>query len=134
MGGGGTWIASGQHPELKSAVTLAGHNITATGWDASARVSTVPTIMLNGATDTSILGGMNQTQNAYNTIPASTPKMMYIMNGEGHFSWGGPTTKGNASGRYVMAWEKTFLEGDERYRRFLLVRGPDAAVFETNVR
>jgi hypothetical protein len=32
-----------------------------------------------------------------------------------------------------MAWEKTFLEGDERYRQFLLVKGPNASTWETNV-
>ena len=133
MGGGGVWIASGKHPEWKSAVTLAGHNITATGWQASAEMSSVPTLMLNGGTDQTILGGLNQTQNAYAAIPDSTPKLMYIMSDLGHFDWGSPAAEGNAAGRYVMAWEKTFLEGDERYRPFLLEKGPNAQVWETNL-
>jgi hypothetical protein len=133
MGGGAVWIASGQHPEWKSAVTLAGHNITATGWQQSAAVSTVPTMMLNGGTDTTILGGMNQTQNAYATIPETTPKLMYIMSDLGHFDWGTPAAENNAAGRYVMAWEHTFLEGDERYKSIFLVKGPNAQVWQTNV-
>lgn len=133
MGGGAVWIASGKHPEWKTAITLAGHNITATGWDASARVSTVPTLMLNGATDTTILGGMGQTENAYNLIPATTPKEMYIMADLGHFDWGTPGAENHAAGRYVMAWEKVFLEGDTSYRSVLLTRGPNASTFQNNL-
>jgi dienelactone hydrolase len=133
MGGGGVWIASGQHPEWKSAVTLAGHNLTATGWDASARRSTVPTLMLNGATDTTFLGGLGQSEAAYATIPDSTPKILYVFSTLGHFDWGAPSAGFNAAGRYVMAWEKTFLEGDERYRPFLLEKGPLASTWESNL-
>jgi dienelactone hydrolase len=133
MGGGAVWIASGKHPEWKTAITLAGHNATATGWDASARVSTVPTLMLNGATDTSILGGQNQTQNAYALIPNSTPKEMYIMSDLGHFDWGTPAAEANAAGRYVMAWEKVFLQGDSSYRSVITTRGPNAAVWQNNL-
>lgn len=32
-----------------------------------------------------------------------------------------------------MAWEKTFLEGDERYRPFLLEEGPFASTWESNL-
>jgi len=134
MGGGGVWIASGDHPEWKSAVTLAGHNITATGWQQSARRSTIPTLMMNGATDLTILGGLGQSDSAYRTIPESTPKLLYVFGLLGHFEWGSPTAGGRAVGRYVMAWEKTFLEGDERYREFLLQRGPGASIWQTNLR
>lgn len=133
MGGGGTWIASADHPELKSAVTLAGHNATSGGALPSLG-SRVPTLMLNGATDVSILGGLGQSESAYNALPATTPKLLYVMALEGHFSWGTPRTNNNASGRYVLAWEKLFLEGDERYKQFLLERGPLATTFETNLR
>lgn len=133
MGGGGTWIATRDHPELKSAVTLAGHNATA-GGALTAAGSRVPTLMLNGASDVTILGGLGQSEAAYNAIPSSTPKLLYVMSGEGHFSWGTPRTNSNASGRYVLAWEKVFLEGDPRYRKFLLERGPRAATFQSNLR
>jgi len=133
MGGGGVWIASGQHPEWKSAVTLAGHNITATGWEASARRSTIPTLMLNGATDVTILGGLGQSEAAYDTIPDSTAKLLYVFSTLGHFDWGSPTAGFNAVGRYVLAWEKTFLEGDQRYRPFLLEKGPFASTWESNL-
>jgi hypothetical protein len=133
MGGGGTWLASRDHPELKSAVTLAGHNATAGGGLVSAG-SRVPTLMLNGASDVSILGGLGQSEASYNAIPNTTPKLLYVMTFEGHFSWGTPTTNSGASGRYVMAWEKLFLEGDTRYKKFLLERGPLASTFQSNLR
>ena len=59
-------------------------------------------------------------------IPESTPKLLYVFALLGHFDGGTPTAGGRAAGRYVMAWEKTFLEGDDRYRKFLTQRGPRA--------
>jgi len=135
MGGGGTWIASKAHADVvKSAVTLAGHNATAPGGAQVARGSTVPTLMLNGADDTTILGGQNQTPNAYAQIPESTPKLAYEMRGFGHFAWGTPKTNNNISGQFVMAWEKLFLEGDDRYKAVLSqIPHPNAKTFKTNV-
>jgi hypothetical protein len=133
MGGGGTWIATNDHPELKSAVTLAGHNLTAGGGLISIGTR-VPTLMLNGATDLTILGGLGQSEAAYSSIPESTPKLLYVIATEGHFSWGTPRTNNNAVGRYVLAWEKLFLEGDQRYERFLLERGPLATTWQSNLR
>jgi dienelactone hydrolase len=132
MGGGATWIVTADHPELKSAVTLAGHNLTA-GGSVGSLGSRVPTLIMNGATDVSILGGLGQSESAYEAIPNSTPKLLYVMALEGHFSWGTPATNNNASGRYVLAWEKVFLEGDQRYQRFLLERGPLASDFRSNL-
>lgn len=133
MGGGGTWIATKEHPELKTAVTLAGHNLTAGGGAAVSRGSKVPTLMLNGATDVTILGGLGQSEDSYDAIPDPTPKLLYVFALEGHLSWGGPSTNNNASGRYVMAWEKLFLEGDTRYKKFLLEKGPLANTFKSNL-
>jgi dienelactone hydrolase len=130
MGGGGTWIASNKDRTLKSAVTLAGHNATAGGAGIS-RGATVPTLMMNGATDNTILGGMGQSEGAYGAIAATTPKILYVMNGEGHFSWGTPRTNGNASGRYMMAWQKTYLLGDESYKSVLAEKGPKAAKWQS---
>jgi dienelactone hydrolase len=132
MGGGGTWIATAQNPTLKTGVTLAGHNATGGGAGVS-RASKVPTLMMNGASDVTILGGLGQSSGAYNAIPATTPKILYEMSGEGHFSWGTPRTKGGASGRYMMAWQKVYLEGEEQYKSILRVRGPSAAAWRSNV-
>jgi dienelactone hydrolase len=132
MGGGGTWIATAQNPGLKTAVTLAGHNATGGGAGIS-RSSRVPTLMMNGAADVTILGGLGQSSGAYNAIPAATPKILYEMAGLGHFAWGTPRTNGGASGRYMMAWQKVYLEGQEQYKAILRVRGPGAAAWRSNV-
>lgn len=131
-GGGGAWMASATHPELKSVVTLAGHNASA-GGGMIAAASKVPTLMLNGAKDSGAIGGAGQTQAAFKGMPADTPKLMYIVTGEDHLPWGTPAAHGNVVGLYVMAWEKTFLENDSRYKKLLLQKGPDAAEWETNV-
>jgi hypothetical protein len=36
--------------------------------------------------------------------------------------------------RYVLAWEKVFLEGDMRYYDFLLEEGTSASDFRTNLK
>jgi hypothetical protein len=100
---------------------------------AAPRLLAVPTLMLNGATDVTVLGGVGQSEAAYDTIPDSTPKLLYVLSTLGHFDWGTPTAGFNAVGRYVLAWEKTFLEGDERYRPFLLQEGPLASTWESNL-
>lgn len=126
MGGGGTWIDAAKNPNLKVAISLAGHNATA-GGATIARGTTVPSFMFAGATDTAILGGGGQSQAIYDTIPATTPKILYEMAAEGHFSWGTPTTNGNNLGRYALAWIKYWLEGDQRYKPILLKEGPGAS-------
>jgi dienelactone hydrolase len=133
MGGGGTWIDAAKHPELKSAISLAGHDATA-GGPSIATGTTVPSFMFCGAQDTPILGGGGQSQGVYNIIPATTPKILYEMANEGHFSWGTPTTTNSgALGRYGLAFQKVFLEGDERYRFLLLVPGPLNSAWMSNV-
>ena len=37
-------------------------------------------------------------------------------------------------GRIALAWLKVFLEGDERYRKFLLAEPQSASRFESNIR
>lgn len=131
MGGGGTWLAAAMHPELRSAVSFAGHIATALNQDVS-KVQ-VPTLLLAGSTDTLILGG-GMSQPVYDQIPASTPKMVWEVQGAGHNVANDPAGTGGAIGRYGLAWEKVYLEGDERYRQFLLEMPPMASYFKTNVK
>jgi hypothetical protein len=37
-------------------------------------------------------------------------------------------------GRYGLSWLKTFLEGDTRYRSFLMEKPQGATDFQTNVK
>jgi dienelactone hydrolase len=131
MGGGGTWLAAAMHPELRTAITLAGHIITALDQDVSKL--TVPTLMFAGSTDTPILGG-GMSMPVYDMIPASTPKMVWEVQGQGHNVANDPAGTGGAIGRYGLAWQKVFLEGDERYRQFLLEMPTPASYFKTNLK
>jgi dienelactone hydrolase len=131
MGGGGTWIATGDHPELKTGFSIAGHHATAGGAAIASKVK-VPTLLLAGQTDTPILGGAMQSQDAYKAIPESTPKLMYEMTGIGHFGINSPVMNKEA-GYYSLAFEKTFLEGDERYRKFLLKKAANASDWMSNI-
>jgi dienelactone hydrolase len=132
MGGGGTWIDAAQHPELYTAISLAGHDATAGGATIAAG-TTVPSMQFAGALDNAILGG-GQSQPVYEIIPETTPKILYEIASADHFAFGTPlVTAGGALGRYGLSFQKVFLEGDERYRQFLLVPGPDASDWRSTV-
>ena len=71
---------------------------------------------MNGATDTTILGGMGQSSGVYDAISDNIAKILYEVRGVGHMSWMSPTNAGNASAEMALAFQKTFLEGDRRCR------------------
>jgi dienelactone hydrolase len=131
MGGGGSWLAASAHPELRTAITLAGHIVTALNQDVS--TNKVPTLMFAGSNDDLILGGA-MSQPVYDGIPESTPKMVWEVNGAGHDVANDPSRSSGAIGRYGLSWQKVFLEGDMRYRKFLLEMPPSASYFKTNVK
>ena len=133
MGGGGSWLAGRATPALKSVLTLAGHHRTAGGAAAVARGSSVPTLMFAGSADPSTLGGGNQSQQVFEVIGDDVPKMLFEVQGAGHFVWGTPRTNGGAVGRYALSWQKVFLDGDERFLEFLLEEGPNASDFRSNL-
>jgi dienelactone hydrolase len=132
MGGGGAWLAAAARRDLKTSMAMAGHDASAGG----ARIATgtaVPSILFAGGQDSATLGGGGQSQGVFEIIPASTPKLLFEMADEGHFSWGNPRTNNSALARYALAFQKVFLEGDERFRPFLLQVGPNASDFRSNL-
>jgi dienelactone hydrolase len=131
MGGGGSWLAASAHPELRTAVTFAAHIATALNQDVT--TNRVPTLMFAGSTDTLILGG-GMSQPVYDQIPESTPKMVWEVAGAGHDVANSPSGTGGAIGRYGLSWQKVFLEGDMRYRKFLLEMPPSSSYFKSNVK
>ena len=132
MGRGGTWINAANHPELYSAISLAGHNATAGGATIAAG-TTVPSMQLAGALDQPILGG-GQSQPIYEIIPASTPKILYEIASADHFAFGTPTlTNVGALGRYGLAFQKVFLDGDERWRDLLVKPPSSGGEMTTNI-
>lgn len=119
MGGGATWINSAQYPGLKTAFSLAGHNMTAMAPASKGGSTKCPTLLINGATDSTILGGMGQSDGVYRNIPSGIPKVFYEVRGKGHMTWGSPTAGGAASGEIALAFQKTFLDGDLRWAKFI---------------
>ena len=123
MGGGGTTIASGQAPTLRTSVGLA-------PWGPDGNGVQVPTLLLCGDADT--VAPCTQAQGAYTNIPNTTPKMMMSIPGTTHFNWFSPTDAGGGmSGETALAFQKVYLEGDERWKPFLL-QGRGSAV-TTNI-
>jgi len=124
MGGGGTTIASGTEPTLMTSVGLA-------AWGPETSGVQVPTLLLCGTSDGT--APCSTSQRAYGGLPDGTPKMMISISGASHFSWFSPTgAGGGTSGEYALAFQKVFLEGDERWRS-LLLSAPGGDDFVTNI-
>jgi len=122
MGGGGTTIASGSQPTLKTSVGLA-------PWGPIGEGVQVPTLLLCG--DADVVAPCDMAQGAYDGIPAATPKMLRVISGATHFNWFGPKDgDGGTSGATALAFQKVYLEGDTRW--LPLLKGLGASV-QTNI-
>jgi pimeloyl-ACP methyl ester carboxylesterase len=123
MGGGGTTLASVTDPSLRSSIGLA-------PWAPVGENVRVPTLLLCGAADGTAPCSM--AESAYAAIPAATPKMIVTIAATGHLAWFGPAEAGGGvSGETALAFQKVFLEGDERWRPFLLQgRGAQTTTIE----
>lgn len=119
MGGGATWINSADYSGLKTAMSLAGHNLTALDPDSRGYSTRIPTLIMNGALDTTYLGGLGQSDGVYNAIPYGVPKVFYEVSSAGHFAWGSPTSASDDVAKVALAFQKTFLEGDTRWAEYI---------------
>jgi hypothetical protein len=50
-----------------------------------------------------------------------------------HFFFNTPKALDGVVGKYALAWQKVFLEGDQRYQKLLRVEGPMASDFRSNL-
>jgi hypothetical protein len=124
MGGGGTTLASAQASTLKTSIGLA-------AWGPSGLRVQVPTLLLCG--DADFTAPCSQSQGAYGQIGGTTPKMMVSIQGAGHLNWFGPTSAGGGtSGKYALAFQKVYLEGDQRWKPLLLQK-PSNGAQTTNI-
>lgn len=119
MGGGATWINSAEYPGLMTAMSLAGHNLTALNPNADGDNTKCPTIIFKGALDTTYLGGLLQSEGVYYAIPDPLPKVFYEVGTAGHFDWGSPTAANDHVAELALAFQKTFLDGDDRWEEFI---------------
>lgn len=125
MGGGGALLLGEHNPELKAVIALCPWN---PGY-SYAKIK-MPTLFLAAQADT-LAGG--QSQGFYSSIPNSVPKILYEIAGADHWHNNDPANLQGAVGRYGLAWLKVFLEGDERYRDLLKVKGPSSSDWQSNV-
>lgn len=132
MGGGATWINAATVPDLYSAMSLAGHNATAGNTSKGDNIM-CPTLILNGADDTTILGGQGQSPGVYGAIDNDVPKIIYEVDGKGHMDWMTPTSAGNDVAILALAFQKTFLEGDTRWGVLLDDPPANIATWEHNL-
>jgi dienelactone hydrolase len=125
MGGGGVLLATSAHPELKAGIAFC-------PWSPGATFPkiTTPILFLAALNDQLAKG---QSQPFYDSIPASTPKMLWEKSDADHFA-NDPDQEMYAQGRYGLSWLKVYLAGDDRYKQFLLVKPPNASDFKTNVK
>jgi dienelactone hydrolase len=126
MGGGGSLLAAEKTPSLKAAISLC-------GWNPDYKYSkvTVPSMMI-AATPTDFLAG-GQSQGFYDSIPNSTPKVLFEINNAGHWEANNPANQAGTVGLFGLSFLKVFLEGDERYRPFLKQKPAQAADFRQNL-
>lgn len=117
--GGATCINSAEYSGLKTALSLAGHNLTAIDINSKGYGTKVPTLLFNGALDFTILGGLGQSDGVYNHIPAGIPKVLYVVATAGHFDWGTPTSANVNVAQIALAFQKTFLDGDTRWVSYI---------------
>jgi hypothetical protein len=125
MGGGGTTYASASDATLKSSVGLA-------AWEPIGRNIKVPTLLMCGTAD--VVAECFHTDQSYDAIPSSTPKMKITITGAEHLaSWFGPDQAGGGvSGGYALAFNKVYLEGDTRWKTLLLTK-PQGHDMITNI-
>ncbi|MDH5675954.1 MAG: hypothetical protein OEZ06_27770 [Myxococcales bacterium] len=114
MGGGGTTYASTTDPSLRSSVAIM-------PWGPVSAGITVPTLVTCGSSDT-IASCLSHGTPLYAGLPASTSKMRVTVT-SGHA--GQPSSGAGEQGAWGLAFQKVFLDGDERWLPLLTSGGHD---------
>jgi dienelactone hydrolase len=136
MGGGGTLLAANSTPSLKAVFAMEPWNPNVTY-----AMDTVPSLIFAGTSDT--LAGPPMPENQYNSIPSTTPKLLYEVQSGTHWVSTSPTNSTTdqspdtvstpSVARFGVSWLKTYLDcGDTRFKQFLTVKPSDASTFETS--
>lgn len=136
MGGGGTLLAANSTPSLQACFAMEPWNPSTTY-----PMDTVPTLIFAGTSDG--LAGPPMPQNQYMSIPSTTPKILYEVMSGSHYVSTSPTnattdmapdtTSTPTIARFGLSWLKLFLEGDDRFKPFLMVKPSDAAEFDSTL-
>jgi len=122
MGGGGTLIAAAANPNLKAGVSFA-------AWGPSGGANNKVPVLMFEATADALAAGMSDS--FYSGTPETTPKYLFEVQGSSHNVANSPRNHEGIIGLYGLSWWKVFMEGDERYKQFLLAPKPSIATSKT---
>ena len=126
MGGGGAQLAAVEDPTLRAVIALC-------PWKPNAQFNhPVPLLILCGQNDWLAPSSYHGVIHYQNT-PASTPKLIFEVAKGRHRVANSPLGGNGEVGRLAISWLKVFLEGDDRYRRFLLQKPKNASLFQSNL-
>jgi hypothetical protein len=118
-GGGGSTFATQADSSLLSSVVIM-------PWGPSESGGKVPTLIICGESD-GVAPCTSYGAPAYAGIDATAPKMRVSVAG-GHN--GQPSAGGGNSGAYGLAFQKLFLEGDERWRPLLVAANAEETTLQ----
>ena len=126
MGGGGTTFASEADPTMRTSIALA-------AWGPDGPTVQTPTLFICSDADT--VSSCTGSHSSYAAIPNTVPKMILDIPGVSQFNFFSPTDDvagGGESGEYALAFQKVYLESDERWKPILRM-SPHAGAVTTNI-
>ena len=127
MGGGGAQLAAVEDPTLRAVIVLC-------PWKPNGQFDhPVPLLILCGQNDRLAPSSYHGLIHYQNT-PASTPKLIFEVTKGRHRVANSPLGANGEVGRLAISWLKVFLEGDDRYLRFLLQKPKNASLFQSNLK
>ena len=126
MGGGGAQLAAAADPSLRVVIGFC-------PWLPQANFEhPVPSLIIAGTLD-SIANVFLNARAHYAGISETTPKLIIEIPYGGHWIANDPANANGAIGQIGLSWLKVYLEGDTRYRQFLLTPPISGGYFRHNL-
>ncbi len=126
MGGGGAQLAAAADPSLRAVIGFC-------PWLPKANFEhPVPSLIIAGTLD-SIANVFLNARAHYAGISETTPKLIIEIPYGGHWIANDPANANGAIGQIGLSWLKVYLEGDTRYRQFLLTPPISGGYFRHNL-
>ena len=126
MGGGGAQHAAVMDDSLKGVVAMVPWQ---PGWKFE---HAVPVMILAGQRD-EVASTRSNARPHFKNTPESTTKLLFEIRDGGHLLPSNPSNHRGEVGAWTLAWIKTFVEGDERYRAVLESKPSTASIYELSM-
>ena len=122
MGGGGAQHAAVTDPNLKGVVAML-------PWQPGfAFEHAVPIMILAGEKDR-IASAESNARPHFEQTPSGTIKSYYEIKNGGHFVVNRPSSRNGDIGAWVLAWVKTYVEGNDAYQAILEQKPPSSSLY-----